>query len=323
MLERFLFLAAILLSSLTGYTQQPDTLFSKLDSLELRGDSGINTDPTAYNKATKLTPRVYFTLLGSNFKQLANTPFHLQRKEWSKVGVFAIVAGGVAAVNRPVNRFAIKLANENKPVAEVSKFVTNFGGLYEVYTLACLYTYGLIFKTEKEKTTTLLASQAYIMAGAVQVVTKFVTGAQRPNYYNSATGKNSYTFHGPFHRFKSNKTGESLGREAYSSFPSGHTTAAFAAATVFAIEYRQKPIIPLLSYSTATLIGLSRLTENKHWATDVLVGAALGYLSGKQVVNNYHRYSKLRQPAKNRGGEVSFNATYFNGHIQPQLTYKF
>jgi membrane-associated phospholipid phosphatase len=79
-------------------------------------------------------------------------------------------------------------------------------------------------------------------------------------------------------------------------FLRGHTTLAFAAATVYAMEYRNKPLIPVLAYTAASLIGLSRITENKHWATDVVAGAALGYLSGRQVVNNYHRYAKLKAP---------------------------
>ena len=41
----------------------------------------------------------------------------------------------------------------------------------------------IIFKNEKMKTTTLLATQAYITAGAVESVTKFLTGRTRPSYY--------------------------------------------------------------------------------------------------------------------------------------------
>ncbi len=60
-------------------------------------------------------------------------------------------AGGIAVANKPINRFAVELKSENKSVADVSRFVTNFGGLYEVYTLAGLFTYGVIFKNGKRK----------------------------------------------------------------------------------------------------------------------------------------------------------------------------
>jgi hypothetical protein len=33
------------------------------------------------------------------------------------------------------------------------------------------------------------------------------------------------------------------------------------------MEYKDRPLVPLISYSAATLIGLSRITENAHWIT--------------------------------------------------------
>jgi membrane-associated phospholipid phosphatase len=316
-----------MLIAFVGTAQTKDTLIKKLDSLSIQQDSlnngkNNNIDPSAYNEITKLNSKTYFTLLGSNLKQQATLPFHTKRKDWAKLGKFTLLTAGVYALNKPINRYASNLRENNPGVASVSKFVTNFGGIYEVYTLAAFYTYGLIFKTQKEKTTTLLATQAYITGGAVGMLVKFLSGEQRPDYIDPKTGKNSPTFHGPFIRFKKNAEGAKIDRKAYSSFPSGHTTAAFAAATVFAMEYRDKPLIPIISYSAASLIGLSRITQNRHWASDVLVGAALGFLSGKQIVNNYHRYSKLKQPNK-EGQGVTFNVQSLNGRLMPGLTYNF
>jgi membrane-associated phospholipid phosphatase len=71
-----------------------------------------------------------------------------------------------------------------------------------------------------------------------------------------------------------------------------------------------------------SLIGLSRITENKHWATDVLTGAAIGYLTGRLVVNNYHRCAKLRAPQLKKN-TVAFNLQYRQGVIMPGLIYSF
>ena len=71
---------------------------------------------------------------------------------------------------------------------------------------------------------------------------------------------------------------------SFDSFASGHTAIAFSIATVFASQYNHTPVIPILSYTAATMVGLSRLTENKHWSSDVFVGALAGYLCGKRVV---------------------------------------
>ncbi|HEX7363289.1 MAG TPA: phosphatase PAP2 family protein [Bryobacteraceae bacterium] len=62
-----------------------------------------------------------------------------------------------------------------------------------------------------------------------------------------------------------------------SSFPSGHTIAAFSIATVIARRYRAHKWIPYVAYGAAALIGFSRISESAHFPSDVFVGAALGY----------------------------------------------
>ncbi len=316
-----LLLSIALLSPTLSFSQQTDTLFNKLDSLSRKTDNAggqvNNISPKAYNENTRLTFNSYFVLLGSDIKQSFTKPFHMSGKDWANLGKFAVVAGALSFADEPIQRFAVKLRNNNPDIANVSKYVTNFGGVYEAYTLAAIGAYGFIFKNTKMQTTTLLATQAYIAGGAVESVTKFLSGRTRPSVYPVGIEAEP-RFLGPF----SKTSKDAGGKKVYSSFPSGHTTVAFAAATVFALEYKNKPIVPIIAYSAATLIGLSRISENKHWSTDVLVGAALGFLTGKEVVNNYHRYSKLKAPGQKRN-TITFNLGYSFGHLTPGLIYKF
>jgi undecaprenyl-diphosphatase len=60
---------------------------------------------------------------------------------------------------------------------------------------------------------------------------------------------------------------------AYASFPSGHATTAFAAATFLAL-WRPRLAMPALTL--ATLVGLSRVSLGSHFPSDVLAGALLG-----------------------------------------------
>jgi membrane-associated phospholipid phosphatase len=66
------------------------------------------------------------------------------------------------------------------------------------------------------------------------------------------------------------------------SFPSGHTSAAFAWATVADEHFGAKVGIP--SYLLASAIGASRVVKDKHYLSDVLAGATLGYIVGRTVV---------------------------------------
>ena len=296
--------------------QKTDTLIKKLDSLrQTHTDSAsgkkINVNPTAYNEHTKITARTYFILLGTDFVQEVTGPFHSSGKTWIKVGGFALIEGGLFLADKPVQEYAMDLMSRNPGLKQVSHYVTQFGAAYEIYTLAALGTYGWVFKNEKMKTTTLLATQSYLVAGAVQGLTKFLTGRQRPNYIETESDPRPI-FRGPSFSLKHGST----------SFPSGHTTAVFAAATVFAQEYRDHLWVPILSYSAATLVGLSRITENAHWASDVFAGGALGYVTGLQVVRNYHRYAYLKNhktPVKS----VSLNVQYNYDHVEPALVVTF
>jgi membrane-associated phospholipid phosphatase len=65
------------------------------------------------------------------------------------------------------------------------------------------------------------------------------------------------------------------------SFPSGHTSNAFAMATVFERHYGWKLAVP--AYALAGLMGVSRLNEDRHWLSDVVAGATIGYVVGRTV----------------------------------------
>lgn len=77
---------------------------------------------------------------------------------------------------------------------------------------------------------------------------------------------------------------------AYTSFPSGHTAQAFAAAALLSEEfgYRYK-WVPYLSYGLASTVGVIRMANNKHYLSDVLVAAGMGILSTKLAYWT-HRY---------------------------------
>jgi undecaprenyl-diphosphatase len=67
------------------------------------------------------------------------------------------------------------------------------------------------------------------------------------------------------------------------SFPSGHTSIAFSMATILGHQY-PKWRVPL--YVGAGLVGLSRIYLGRHYASDVLMGAAVGTISGTVVWRN-------------------------------------
>lgn len=70
------------------------------------------------------------------------------------------------------------------------------------------------------------------------------------------------------------------------SMPSGHTSFAFANATVLYEEFKTtSPLIAYSGFGFAATTGTFRIINNKHWLSDVLVGTGIGILSAKII---YH-----------------------------------
>jgi membrane-associated phospholipid phosphatase len=72
------------------------------------------------------------------------------------------------------------------------------------------------------------------------------------------------------------------------SFPSGHTTTAFALATALAMIY---PHARGYFLGLAILVGLQRILTQAHYPSDVLMGATIGMLSAGLVANLFARYN--------------------------------
>jgi membrane-associated phospholipid phosphatase len=119
----------------------------------------------------------------------------------------------------------------------------------------------------------LAALQSFVYAEVASAGLKVLTCRLRPSEVNSQQPTvNSQTWLGPFKSFKS------------TSFPSGHAMRSFALATTVAGFYPDKKWVGIVSYSLATMTSLGRVVSKEHWASDVIVGAALGYFIGRGVV---------------------------------------
>jgi hypothetical protein len=68
--------------------------------------------------------------------------------------------------------------------------------------------------------------------------------------------------------------------EGGGSFPSGHAATSFAFASVVAHRYPNKPWLKWSVYGLATGVSLARVGGKKHFASDILVGGTLGYVTG-------------------------------------------
>ena len=245
--------------------------------------------------STKATiSKEYIFSYGKDIREICLAPAHWQKKQWI---TFSGVALGTVALFT-VDESIQKWVQENR-TATSDKISANFfepwgkGELwknYTVHTLASTYVLGLLTKNERTKMVAMEATRAWAISSLFIAVTKVGFGRRRPN---QVTEINNWIWEGP-------------NTKSYYSFVSGHTMATWATASVFAHEYRDKPIVPVISYSIAGLVGLSRIHDNKHWASDVFAAAAFGWALGKLVVNRNNWGVKISPDQTGQGIALSY-----------------
>ena len=122
-------------------------------------------------------------------------------------------------------------------------------------------------------------TEAIVLSGAVTGLLKGVLGRQRP--YVGPGDADDFSF------------GRGFANGARASLPSGHATAAFATAAAVTEEVRhwwpRSPwVVGPVLYGGAAMVGLARMYDDKHWASDVVLGAGIGTISGLSVVRYNH-----------------------------------
>jgi hypothetical protein len=144
-----------------------------------------------------------------------------------------------------------------------------------------MYAIGRLSKSDRLAELGLHGTEALLVGTAVGTVLKNTFGRARP-YVDTVPNPDNWQL---LRGWK--------GEEKFRSFPSGHATAAFAAAAAVTAETsRWWPssiwYIGPAMYGGASLVGLSRMYDNRHWASDIIMGAAIGTFAGNKVVR-YHR----------------------------------
>ncbi len=238
--------------------------------------------------------RDYFKGIFSDIAYTATSPSRWDHSDWIMAGSVAIGTG-----------FFIGLDEEIRDVFEDNRSSTtdNFANLFEPFgnglvtipALAAFYIFGHYDENDKAKRTALIATESFLVTGLYTTVLKLSMGRHRPSTGDSSTSFDGFT-------------------TDHKSFPSGHTSTAFAIATVIANKYEETPYIKPISYGIASLTGLSRINDEKHWASDVFFGAALGYFTSKTILrlhnNKKGQHFTIYPRADSRGGGILLSKNF-------------
>lgn len=199
-------------------------------------------------------------------KSFVVSPATWHAKQWIELGV---VAGfGVLTYTQEERIQNYFIGHQSSTAGDFSKYVFEPFGKFSPVIIGGLYLGGRFAKDKRLAGTSLTAAKALIVSSVSANIVKQLTHRHRP-YQDEIP--NHANWDGPFSDF------------GYTSFPSGHSTAAFSMATVYAMEYSSTIWVPVLAYTLATGTSVSRLYDNKHWASDVVIGSALGFVTGRFI----------------------------------------
>jgi hypothetical protein len=150
----------------------------------------------------------------------------------------------------------------------VSKIVSVPGSAYGITALAgSFYLAGRKHRDDRERETAILIAEASVDSVIAVSALKLASQRGRPR---SGIERSEFFDGG-------------------SSFPSGHSAQAWAAATIVASEYQDKRLVQIAAYGLASAVSVARFTAGKHYLSDVLAGSAIGFGIGKYVYRTHHR----------------------------------
>jgi membrane-associated phospholipid phosphatase len=195
---------------------------------------------------------------------LVTAPCSFSASDWYTTGG---TIGGTALLftaDKNIQSFARNNQSSfNDALFSIDKF---YGSPYTAILTGAIYGYGFFAENEDMRILGLKTSEALIYSTIITGVLKISFGRKRPY------AGNDNMFFKPFQ----------FSNDRYQSLPSGHTTAAFAVSTVMA-NYTDKIYWKVFWYSAAGLVGAARIYHDKHWASDVFLGAAIGYFVGEFI----------------------------------------
>lgn len=201
-----------------------------------------------------------------NTYDVYTSPVRWDAGDWLKAGIFTGTTILLFACDEKVQDFVQDhKSNVFGSLADVTNYLGN--GYVVLPAEALLYCYGALANDEKARRISLEMLESFAIAGVAVNAIKFLTHRHRPSSSDSP-----YEWDGP--SFSTDNI----------AFPSGHAEVAFSWATVLAEEFKDKPVIGIVSYALATCTAFARVYNNKHWVSDVFVGAVLSHFITKKIV---------------------------------------
>ena len=229
---------------------------------------------------------------GDDFNSLVKQPKNWKSSDWLKLAGAASISYGMMHFDAQIR--SIALENKDHQNSVIVEFGRIWGEPLTTLALGSLfYIHGSAAENSANKKLGFEIGEAAFYSTLVTMVLKFGFGRERPRQTSDP-----FSFH-PF----------SFDGDEFLSFSSGHTVLAFSMSTVLA-KNTNNDFLKIAYYVPAFLTAFSRVYQNHHWTSDVIMGGFLGYIIA-DFVTKLHKENRSETNADPRLEQKPINLFNF------------
>lgn len=231
--------------------------------------------PPQYEDGIYILDTDYALSWPQNVYRFFTSPLRFDETDWLITAGVAAGAGALILADKVLidfwqddvrGSFTDDAADVFRPLGEFDNLLYGTLGAYGIAEV--LDSTGAV-DARREKAAALMAAESMVLTAVLTQGAKYMFGRKRP-----ADTDDRFDFNGPSD-FDTND-----------AFWSGHASEVFAVASVISEVYADdNPWVPYVAYTLAGGTALSRVNDDRHWFSDIAVGAAAGYFIGKLVTN--------------------------------------
>ncbi len=233
----------------------------------------LAAQPSQADTTSGPTSYLSFSRISETVVDYYKQPLQWQRKQWLHVGAVTALTLASMPMDNDIRTEVLEWRGEKNHILMQAGRWAGLG--YPTVLLSAgLYTVGSLRDNPELQTTGTLILDAFLTGGLTTVVLKVIIGRHRP-YLND--GPNAYT-----------PPGKTIPHRA---LPSGHSVLGWLTFGVLA-KQTDKVLLKATYYTSAGLISFSRIYHDKHWFSDTLLGAFIGYGAAEFVTSRAERENR-------------------------------
>ena len=211
---------------------------------------------------------------------LLKKPLHFSADQWITAAGSLVFTGSMIALDEPINSLVVTWDSKGANTFGNAGDVIG-GPVFQLGLSGSALLVGQLAHSQPLIHFGLDNLQAQVFTAGVTVVVKNLFHRARPE-----TGEGAFSWYGPFNGW---------GNE---SFFSGHTALAFSTANMIFLHSGKKWWVGVLGFGTATAVGISRMQMQKHWSSDVVMGAIMGSAISSFVYKQQEKRRTARKQLK-------------------------